>query len=236
VTCVDGGREPVWRIAPEDEHEAAFYRNTVIDAFLETSIVELALAYAQRAESDRLEAFWSQAMRLRDLLKFDFYFADSAAFREHIAEEMSWYEEWERHVAAGEIDMLLRARKPLIASAMLRPFFDAYEIVADVLRDAPAEIGEKELTKRALGVGRQYVAQNRVRSNESVSALLFTTARQVIADQHLLEPAADLAERRTAFRDELRGVLGDMDAVEQIARKQFYAREMQRRALRSKPA
>jgi glycerol-3-phosphate O-acyltransferase len=236
VTCVDGGREPVWRIAPEDEHEAAFYRNTVIDAFLETSIVELALAYAQRAESDRLEAFWSQAMRLRDLLKFDFYFADSAAFREHIAEEMSWYEEWERHVAAGEIDMLLRARKPLIASAMLRPFFDAYEIVADVLRDAPAEIGEKELTKRALGVGRQYVAQNRVRSNESVSALLFTTARQVIADQHLLEPAADLAERRTAFRDELRGVLADMDAVEQIARKQFYAREMQRRALRSKPA
>ena len=29
-------REPVWRIAPEDEHEAAFYRNTIIDAFLET--------------------------------------------------------------------------------------------------------------------------------------------------------------------------------------------------------
>ena len=31
-------------------------------------------------------------MRLRDLLKFDFYFADSAAFREHIAEEMAWHE------------------------------------------------------------------------------------------------------------------------------------------------
>ena len=95
VTCVEGGREPVWRIAPEDEHEAAFYRNTLIDAFLETSIVELALAYAARVESDRLEAFWAQAMRLRDLLKFDFYFADSAAFREHVAEEMSWHDDWE---------------------------------------------------------------------------------------------------------------------------------------------
>ena len=42
-----------------------------------------------RADGDRLEAFWRQAMRLRDLLKFDFYFADSAAFREHLAEEMS---------------------------------------------------------------------------------------------------------------------------------------------------
>ena len=105
---------------------------------------------------------------------------------------------------------------------MLRPFFEAYEIVADVLRDAPAEIDEKELTKLALGVGRQYVAQDRVRSNEAVSALLFATARQVAADQHLLEPAADLDERRTAFRDELRGVLRDMDKVERISREQFY--------------
>jgi glycerol-3-phosphate O-acyltransferase len=238
ITCVEGGREPVWRIAPENEHEAAFYRNTLIDAFLETSIVELALAYAARAEGDRLEAFWSQAMHLRDLLKFDFYFADSAAFREHIAEEMSWHEDWEAHVAAGgdEIKGLLRAKKPLIAGAMLRPFFEAYEIVADVLRDAPAEITEKDLTKKALGIGRQYIAQDRVRSNEAVSALLFATARQVADDQHLLEPAADLNERRRAFRDELRGILGDMDTVEQISRRQFYIREVQRRSVRSEPA
>jgi glycerol-3-phosphate O-acyltransferase len=237
ITCVEGGREPVWRIAPENEHEAAFYRNTLIDAFLETSIVELALAYAARAEGDRLEAFWSQAMHLRDLLKFDFYFADSAAFRGHIAEEMSWHEDWEAHVVAGgdEIKGLLEAKKPLIAGAMLRPFFEAYEIVADVLRDAPAEITEKDLTKKALGVGRQFIAQNRVRSNEAVSALLFATARQVADDQHLLEPAADLNERRTAFRDELRGILRDMDTVEQISRRQFYLREVARRSVRSEP-
>ena len=238
VTCVDGGREPVWRIAPEQEHEAAFYRNTIIDAFLETAIVEMALAYAARAEGDRLEAFWNQAMRLRDLLKFDFYFADSAGFREHIAEEMAWNDDWESHVAAGgdEIDAILRAKRPLIAQAVLRPYIEAYEIVADVLRDAPAEIDEKELTKRALGVGNQYVAQNRVRSTEAASALLFATARQVAADQHLLEPAADLAERRTAFRDELRDVLRDMDRVEQISREQFYFREMERRRLRDQSA
>jgi glycerol-3-phosphate O-acyltransferase len=238
ITRVDSGREPVWYIASQDEHEAAFYRNTLIDAFLETSIVELALAYARRAESGRLEAFWSQAMRLRDLLKFDFYFADSTAFREHVAEEMSWHDHWESHVAEGgeQIDMLLRAKRPLIAGAMLRPFFEAYEIVADVLRDAPAGIDEKDLTKRALGVGRQYVAQDRVRSNDAVSALLFATARQVAADQHLLEPAADLDERRAAFLGELRAVIRDMDKVERIAREQFYAREMERRSLRSGPA
>ena len=235
VTRVDGGREPVWYIAPEDEHQAAFYRNSLIHAFLETSIVELALVYAARAERDHPEAFWSQVMRLRDLLKFDFYFADSAAFRDHVAEEMSWHEDWQRLIAAGQdgIDMLLRAKGSLMADAMLRPFFEAFAIVADVLRDAPTEIGEKELTKLALGVGRQYVAQDRVSSNEAVSTLLFATARQVAADQHLLEPTADLADRRCAYLTELRAILGDMDKVERIAREQFSARETQRRRLDS---
>jgi glycerol-3-phosphate O-acyltransferase len=231
VTRIDGGREPVWRIAPEDEHEAAFYRNTIIHAFLETSIAELALAYAERAEGDRLAAFWLQVMRLRDLLKFDFYFADSAAFREHIAEEMAWYADWEDHVAAGgaDIDQLLRAKRPLMAHAMLRPFIEAYEIVADVLRDAPPDVAEQELTKRALGVGRQLAAQRRVRSTESVSALLFATARQVVADQGLLEAGPDLAERRAAFLEELRAILADMDRVNLISRGQFIERETQLR-------
>ena len=151
--------------------------------------------------------------------------------------------DWEAHVAAGgdEIDTMLRAKRPLIAQAMLRPFFEAYEIVADVLRDAPAEIDEKELTKKALGVGRQYVAQNRVRSNESVSALLFATARQVVADQHLLEPAADLVERRTAFRDELRGVLrrhgqGRADRPQAVLRARDAATRAAQQACLGRPA
>lgn len=237
VTRVDGGREPVWYIDSRDELEASFYRNSLIDAFLETSLVELALAYAARTESNRLEAFWAQVMRLRDLLKFEFYFADSAAFRQHVAEEMSWHENWEVHVEAGgeKIDALLRAKRPAIAGPLLRPFFEAYQIVADVLIDAPADIAERELTTAALGLGQQYVAQGRVQSNESVSALLFTTARQVAADQHLLEPAADLTDRRKAFRSELRGILTDMDKVDAYSREQFFTRERSRRELRNDP-
>jgi glycerol-3-phosphate O-acyltransferase len=235
ITRVDGGREPVWRIAPEEEHAAAFYRNSVIHAFLETSIVELALAHARHIDGDRMEAFWTQAMRLRDLLKFDFYFAESGAFRDNIAEEMAWHDNWEAHVAAGgdEIDAMLFAKRPLMSDAMLRVFFEAYEIVADVLRDAPADIGQKELTELALGVGRQYVAQTRVRSSESVSTLLFATARQVVVDQDLIAPAADLAERRIAFRRELRNILQDFDYVEKIARDQFVVREFKARQERS---
>jgi glycerol-3-phosphate O-acyltransferase len=235
VTKVDSGRVPVWYIAAEDEHEAAFYRNTLIHAFLETAIVELALAYAARADGDPLEAFWAQAARLRDLLKFEFYFADSAAFREHVAHEMAWIPDWEAQVASGgeRIEALLREKRPLMAGAMLRPFLEAYEIVASALRDAPADIDEKDLTKRAMGLGRQYVAQDRVHSNESVSALLFATARQVAADQQLLEPGADLEERRRAFCEELGDILADMDKIDRYARDQFMAREAERRRART---
>jgi glycerol-3-phosphate O-acyltransferase len=231
ITRVDGGRQPVWRIAPDDEHAAAFYRNSVIHAFLETSIVELALAYARRAEGDRMEAFWSQAARLRDLLKFDFYFADSAAFRDNISEEVAWHQDWEAHVVAGDdqIDEMLFEKRPLMAHAMLRVFFEAYEIVADVLRDLPPDVDQQELTDSALGVGRQHVAQGRVRSSESVSTLLFATARQVVADQALIGAGPGLAERRVAFLRELRNILRDFDYVERIARDQFVAREIKAR-------
>ncbi len=231
ITRIDGGREPVWRIASDEQHAAAFYRNSLIHAFLETSIVELALAHARYVEGDRMQAFWDQAMRLRDLLKFDFYFADSAAFRDNIAEEMAWHDDWEAHVATGgdEIGALLFAKRPLMADAMLRVFFEAYEIVADVLRDAPADITQKELTESALGVGRQYVAQTRIRSSESVSTLLFATAYQVVVDQDLFAPAPDLAERRNAFRGELRDILRDSGYVGRIARNQFVARETKAR-------
>ena len=232
VTRIDSGREPVWNIAEQDEHEAAFYRNSIIHAFLESSILELSLAYADRVEGDRVEAFWWQAMRLRDLLKFDFYFADSAAFREHLLGMLAHIPDWEARLAAGgsEIDAMLQTKRPLMSHAMLRPFFEAYELVADVLRDLPAEVDEKELTARALGVGRQYAAQHRVRNAESVSALLFATARQVVADQGLLEPAPDLAERRQAFMDELRTILADIDRMGLVSTRQFRERETSARA------
>jgi glycerol-3-phosphate O-acyltransferase len=225
ITRVDGGLEPVWLIRAEHQHQAAFYRNAVMHAFIETSIVQLALVYAARAGGDRLEAFWSQATRLRELLKFDFYFADSVAFREHIAEEMSWHTDWQQRIAAGEesIGQLLREKRPLTAAATMRPFFEAYAIVAEVLRLHPvAHIDSKDLSQRALGLGRQYVAQERVRSSESVSTLLFATAEQVAADQGLLDPAtADLGARRAAYESELRALLADLDTVERIDREQF---------------
>ena len=177
-------------------------------------------------------------MRLRDLLKFDFYFADSAAFREHIAEEMSWHDDWESHVAAGgeRSTRCCGPRRPLIAGAMLRPFFEAYEIVADVLRDAPAEIGEKELTKKALG-RRQPVRRAEPGAQQRGGVGAAVRDRATGGGR----PASARARRRTWTSGAPRSATNfaassrDMDKVEQISREQFYVREVARRAACAAP-
>jgi glycerol-3-phosphate O-acyltransferase len=220
ITRIDGGLEPVWMIRPEHHHQAAFYRNTVLHAFLETSIAQLALARAARADEEPLQAFWAQVTRLRELLKFEFYFADTNAFRDHIADEMSWLGDWHERMSSGPaaIRELLREKRPFTAAAMLRPFIEAYLIVADVLHSRPVmHMDAKELAIHALGLGRQYVAQGRVHSTESVSTRLFVTARQVAEDQDLLDSATpDLGARRAAYQCELRSILADIDTVEQL--------------------
>jgi glycerol-3-phosphate O-acyltransferase len=65
-----------------------------------------------------------------------------------------------------------------------------------------------------------------------VSTLLFATARQVVADQQLLQDAPDLAERRRAFRSELRRILKDSDHIGRIARREFFARDAEARRIR----
>lgn len=224
VTAVDSGRQPVWFIAPENEHEAAFYRNTTIDAFLEPPSSSGHGARRQ-GESDPVGAFWAQVMRLRDLLKFEFYFADSASFREHILEEMSWprttvSSSWPRAARPSTRCCGPNGRSSPGHAAAVPGGPTNWSPTCCVAR-RPTSV--KDLTKRALGVGRQYVAQGRIRSNESVSALLFTTARQVVADQKLLEAAPDLEERRTAFLAKLAGDPGGhgdrrLDRLDQVRR------------------
>jgi glycerol-3-phosphate O-acyltransferase len=102
-----------------------------------------------------------------------------------------------------------------MAHALLRPFFEAHQIVADVLCASASDVDDETLTRRALGVGRQYAAQNLIRGTESASTPLFATTRQVANDQGLLQDGDDLQGRRAAHLAEITGILGDLDRIEQ---------------------
>jgi glycerol-3-phosphate O-acyltransferase len=224
VSYVAEGREPVWLIEPEHQLAATFYRNSLIHFLLDTALCELAAPRAQDEGADPVTAFWAEIARLRDLLKFEFYFRDREEHRRQVREEMERHDPaWEERLRSGptEADALLSGMRPLVSHVIVRPFVEAYWIVADVLASDDLLADEAEVTRRALGLGQQYVAQRRLRSSESVSVLLFQTALQLARNRGLLEPGEDVPARRAAFLAELRDLLRRLDRIEDLAIRRY---------------
>ena len=233
VTYVRDGREPVWLIGPDQQLAATFYRNSLVHFLLDTALCELAVLRAKDAGADPVGAFWAEIARLRDLLKFEFYFKDRDEHRRQVHAEMDRHEpgspDWEERLRAGpmEADALLAQMRPLVSHVIVRPFVEAYRIVADVLagEDVPTaadgSVDRDGVTQRALGLGRQYVAQRRLRSSESVSVLLFQTALQLADNRGLLGPGEDVAARRASFLAELRDLLRRLDEIENLAIRRY---------------
>jgi hypothetical protein len=90
VTCYAEGPEAVYAVGPDQHLTAAYYRNTIIHYFVNAAIAEIALLRAGEDHVDkRRTMFWEEAMRLRDLFKFEFFFAEKERFREEVAEEIA---------------------------------------------------------------------------------------------------------------------------------------------------
>src|SRR3954447_19894116 len=81
VTAYEGGEEPVYAIERGQHLVAAFYRNGGIHHFVDRAIAELVLLHDP---ADR----WDEAMRLRDLLKFEFFFPERDAYRQRLTAEL----------------------------------------------------------------------------------------------------------------------------------------------------
>jgi glycerol-3-phosphate O-acyltransferase len=238
VTAVADGREPVWQIGPDHQLAATFYRNSLIHFLLDTALCELAVLRARDDSTDPVGAFWAEIAWLRDLLKFEFYFREREEHRRQVAAEMERHDPlWEERLRSGAdaADALLAGMRPLVSHVIVRPFVEAYRLVADVLAsDALADAlagaladaladDDAAVIERALGLGHQYVAQHRLRSSESVSVLLFQTALQLARNRGLFEPGDDLAKRRVAFLNELRTLLRRLDRIEDIAIRRYIA-------------
>jgi glycerol-3-phosphate O-acyltransferase len=230
VTTVPDGREAVWLIGPEHQLAATFYRNSAVHFLLDAALCELAVLRAGDDVTDPVGAFWAEIAYLRDLLKFEFYFREREEHRRQVREEMDRYDpSWEERLRSGAegADALLAQMRPLVAQVIVRPFVEAYRLVADVLASEDVAAGEAALaqdagvTRRALGLGHQYVAQGRLRSSESVSVLLFQTALQLARNRGLFDAGEDLAKRRAAFLTELRDLLRRIDRIEELALRRY---------------
>lgn len=208
VTVYRGGLEPVYAIDAGQDLVAAFYRNSAVHWFVNRSILELAVL---GAGGDDIAAGWQEALRLRDLLKFEFFFPSRTQFLRQMTAELELVApDWADHPPRRE-ELVARLADTgfFMAHRGLRSFFDAQLVVAERLaaRAPGATIDRAALIDECVAVGRQMVLQNRLHSTESVSSELFAAALKLADHLRLVEPGADdLASRRTSFVDELRAI------------------------------
>lgn len=220
LECYSGGPEPVYRIAPGKELTAAYYRNTAIHYFVGGAIGEIALIAAADRDGNRIDAFWDEVFALRDVLKFDFFFAEKDDFRKLVTDQLSGrLPEWEDLLAgSGDHLELLRGLQPLVSFAVLRPFIEAYGVVARVLEraDAGHPVEEKACIEECLALGTQLAMQGALRTEEAVSKILFATGFKLAAGRGLTEPGDDLGSRRRAFAAEMADINHRIDVAEDL--------------------
>ena len=130
---------------------------------------------------------------MRDLLKFEFFFAEKDLYCGELRHEIAYQAaDWERRLSEGpeEIRSLLSGFRPFTSHRVLRPLVDSYRIAGDQLEREPvdAALDESRLVARCMGLGKQYQLQRRIQSADSVSQVLFRTALRLADNRDLLRP------------------------------------------------
>ncbi|OBG72074.1 glycerol-3-phosphate acyltransferase [Mycobacterium sp. E3298] len=229
VSVYDAGTEPVWGIGAEQHLVAAFYRNTAIHIVVDRAIAETALLAAIEDAEGSVDGLVEpttvrdEALRLRELLKFEFLFSARAQFEKELADEVRLIgrvEDTSKAANAADVRGLLEKADLLLAHLVLRPFLDAYHIVADRLAAFDDEsFDEKAFLADCLEVGKQWELQRRIASAESRSMELFKTALRLARHRELVDGFSDVdvAQRRREFADEIATAVRRVNTIAGLA-------------------
>jgi glycerol-3-phosphate O-acyltransferase len=178
VTRNDRGREVVYLIQPEQRIAAAYHRNGILHFFVLPAIVDLATA-------DDAGTLHDEALRLRDLLKFEFFFEEKGEF-------------------LAQVDAEAAVHDRPVTAPFLRPFLEAYWATAEALAahgDRPVDA--ESLTTEASGLAEQFLLQQRIYSADAVSTSYVDGAVRLMDHRDLLRGDLDLAARRAELAAEL---------------------------------
>jgi glycerol-3-phosphate O-acyltransferase len=227
VSVYDAGTEAVWGIEADQHLVAAFYRNTAIHILVDRAIAETALLAATEncVDGSVLPAtVRDEALSLRELLKFEFLFSARAQFEKDLTDEVRLIgpvEDTTKAASAADVRRLLEHADVLVAHLVLRPFLDAYHIVADRLAALDDEsFDEGAFLGECLEVGKQWELQRRIASAESRSMELFKTALRLARHRELVDgfEDRDIAARRRGFADEIATAIRRVNVIAELAR------------------
>ena len=215
LTAYSDGPTTVWGIGDDQHLIAAVYRNSAVHVLLVRAIAELALLALVRTPDSTNRTAWEAALALRELLKFDFFFAGRDEFATELWDEVAiMADEKDIRTAAvshNDAQRWLLGSAPLVAHLVLRPYIDAYRVVAEQLLTSgvgiDGEFDQERFITDCLSLGKQWALQRRIASEESVSGEMFSTAIKMARHRGLVERGTDspatVETRRRELIDEL---------------------------------
>jgi glycerol-3-phosphate O-acyltransferase len=223
VTRYDEGPEIVYGIDLNQHPVASYYRNTVIHFFVNKAIIELALLKASENEGEgALEVFWAEVDELRDMFKFEFFYAPTEEFHQQIRQELDRYnEDWQTLLAQGAagFGQMLNAMTPLVSHVTLLTYAEAYSVVASLVArmDETESLDVEACVDQALKFGRQAYLQRRISSESSIGKQLFKNGFKMLQSRQLADCSdPNVAENRMELAREIRDLLRRIDLIRAI--------------------
>jgi glycerol-3-phosphate O-acyltransferase len=211
LTSYSEGPTTVWGIGNDQHLIVAVYRNSAIHVLVMRAIAELALLAMVQTPGATKRTGWEKALAVRELLKFDFFFAGRDEFADELWQEFAIMTGREHDRSApldtDEAARSLKDSELVVADLVIRPFIDAYRVVAEELVNLGPirDIDEQQLLTRCLRLGKQWSLQHRI-TEESVSGEMFSTAVKMARHRGLLDvgsPTEEIVQRRAALVSEL---------------------------------
>ena len=214
----EGVTGTLYRIRANQHLAAAYYRNTIIHFFVNRAITELALIriVENGHEGSLRRAVIAEALQLRDLLKFEFFFSATDQFEQEIRDELADHDpDAPKHLENDDAAAILDRFLPLVSNDILRPFIEAYRVVGDIIEQRAFENGltPESIRPEAMTLGREYLLKGLVAKQASVSKILFDSALRLADNRGLFETGPDIVEQRRMFAEELRATVAGLDRL-----------------------
>ncbi len=200
------GRRVFW-LNEDQMVRISYYRNVIVHFFVPRALAEMALTSLLEADQVTAAAVEVELLRLRDLLKFEFFFQEKERFLDDVSSDIEIdVPGWRSSLASTGVTGVLSKMGPPVARWAILPFLDAYQIVGDELEATRGGFNEKAFLKACLDRARMYRIEGRLISGESASQVMFKSALALAENRGLLSQDAGVLDRRRAFADEVREV------------------------------
>jgi glycerol-3-phosphate O-acyltransferase len=205
-------------IVPERYLAALYYSNMAVHHFVIAAFTELGLLNVAHAGSASGEvAFQEEIRRLRDVFKYEFFFARSTAFQQQFIDELSYLDAPADTVLQQNRNdaKVLLARQPLlVAYGALSPFIKAYQVVSDCL----LQDGDSAAENQAACVARCQAESRKKGAGYPgfASKALLTNGYLLAGNRGLLGAGGDVAERRQNFANELRFIASQLNEIREM--------------------